>query len=97
MSFLEIFAPGLRHLREERARQRHDAAEPRRSDPPFEIDLEAGTARIILPAADPSSSDRTRFNTLGGGAEHDPARVDPELEDPELGDPEPGDPSVTGR
>ena len=68
MSFFEIFAPGLRHLREERSRQRHDATRPRRSDPPFEIDLDAGTARIVLPATkptriDPTTSDPTTSDT----------------------------------
>lgn len=50
MSFLEIFAPGLRHLSEERERQRHDVAHPRVGGPPLGIDLDAGTARIRVPA-----------------------------------------------
>ncbi len=49
MSFLEIFAPSLRHLREERARQRHDVAHPALGAPPLGIDLDAGTARITIP------------------------------------------------
>ncbi len=60
MSFLEIFAPGLRHLREERERQRHDVAHPRVAGPPLGIDLDAGTARIVVPAPAPDpASDPT--------------------------------------
>lgn len=51
MSFLEIFQPGLRHLREERERQRMDVAHPTNgADPLVEIDLDAGTARIVMPS-----------------------------------------------
>ncbi len=60
MSFLEIFQPGLRHLREERDRQKILVAQPTHGGgPPLGIDLEAGTARLVLPAAtdsDPTSA-----------------------------------------
>jgi hypothetical protein len=55
MSFLEIFAPGMRHLREERERQRHDVTYPKHGGPPFGIDLDAGTARFAVPAAPPET------------------------------------------
>jgi len=52
MSFLEIFQPGLRHLREERDRQKLMVARPPAADggPPLGIDLDAGTATIPRPA-----------------------------------------------
>ena len=51
MSFLEIFQPGLKHLREERLRQRMNVAHPTDgADPLMEIDLDAGTATIVIPA-----------------------------------------------
>ena len=49
MSFLEIFQPGLRHLREERNRQQLIVPRPRASGPPLGIDLDRGTAVIRLP------------------------------------------------
>jgi hypothetical protein len=57
MSFLEIFQPGLRHLREERERQRTDVAHPKKGGPPLGIDLDAGTARIVVPRPAPSDPD----------------------------------------
>lgn len=49
MSFMEIFQPGLKHLREERERQRMNVAHPTNgADPLMAIDLEAGTATIIV-------------------------------------------------
>lgn len=57
MSFLEIFQPGLRHLREERERQRMDVAHPTDgADPLMEIDLDAGTATIVIPSPAPPPS-----------------------------------------
>lgn len=51
MSFFEVFQPGLRHLREERDRRRSMVVRPTHGGgAPLGIDLEAGTARIILPA-----------------------------------------------
>ena len=60
MSFLEIFQPGLRHLREERDRQKILVAQPTRgAGPPLGIDLAAGTARLVISIAtdsDPTSA-----------------------------------------
>ena len=56
MSFMEIFQPGLRHLREERARQQIDVTYPTNGgNPPIEVDLDAGTATIVVrvPAPEP--------------------------------------------
>ena len=50
MSFLEIFQPGLKHLYEERDRQRTLVIRPAHGGgPPLGIDLEAGTASIAVP------------------------------------------------
>lgn len=51
MSFLEIFQPGLKHLREERDRQKivvHPAKHG--ADGPLGIDLNSGTATFLMPA-----------------------------------------------
>ena len=51
MSFMEIFQPGLKYLREERDRRRMDVAYPTNGgNPPIDIDLDAGTATILVPA-----------------------------------------------
>lgn len=42
----ELFAPGLRHLREERQRRQIVAQQAGSSAPPFDIDLDAGIARL---------------------------------------------------
>ena len=50
MSFLEIFQPGLKQLYEERDRQRTLVIRPSYGGgPPLGIDLEAGTASIVVP------------------------------------------------
>jgi hypothetical protein len=50
MSFLEIFQPGLKHLREEKDRQRMLVIRPSHGGgPPLGIDLDAGTASIVVP------------------------------------------------
>lgn len=50
MSFMEIFQPGLKHLRQERERQRTDVVHPGDgADPLMEIDLDAGTATVVMP------------------------------------------------
>ena len=55
MSFMEIFQPGLKYLREERERQRMNVAYPTDgADPLMEIDLDAGTATIVIPTPDGS-------------------------------------------
>ena len=53
MSFLEIFQPGLKHLREERDRQRMLVVRPSNGGgPPLGIDLDAGTASTVVPRAE---------------------------------------------
>ncbi len=46
----EIFQPGLTHLVEEKERQRLDIVQREDGDPPWEIDLDAGTAVLRRPA-----------------------------------------------
>ena len=49
MSFLEIFQPGLKYLREERDRRKVLVANPTHGGgPPLGIDLDAGTAKITI-------------------------------------------------
>jgi hypothetical protein len=49
MSFMEIFQPGLKHLREEQYRRQMDIAYPTNGgNPPIDIDLDAGTATIVV-------------------------------------------------
>ncbi|GAA1426282.1 hypothetical protein GCM10009616_00420 [Microlunatus lacustris] len=49
MSFGEIFDPGLRHLREEKERQKMLVSKPTHGGgSPFGIDLEAGIAKITV-------------------------------------------------
>jgi len=60
---MEIFQPGLKHLREERQRQQHDIAYPTDgADPLVDINLDAGTATILIPTRD-------RASTLGACVE----------------------------
>lgn len=57
---MEIFHPGMRHLREERDRQKMDIAYPTNGgNPPMAIDLDAGTATIVVrvPATDPDDAE----------------------------------------
>jgi hypothetical protein len=59
MSFGEIFQPGLRHLREEKERQKMLVSKPTPGGgAPFGIDLEAGVAKITVrrPAPEPESA-----------------------------------------
>ena len=50
MSFLEIFQPGLKHLHEEKGRERMLVVRPSHgAGPPLGIDLDAGTASIVVP------------------------------------------------
>jgi hypothetical protein len=57
MSFLEIFQPGLRHLREERDRQKLMVARPPAAGgAPLGIDLDAGTAVIPQPRPAPAAT-----------------------------------------
>lgn len=49
MSFFEIFNPGMRHLREERDRQRMLVSKPTHGGgAPLGIDLDGGTAKITV-------------------------------------------------
>ena len=59
MSFLEIFQPGLKHLYEERDRQRMLVIRPAHGGgPPLGIDLDAGTASIVGPVGQPGPTRR---------------------------------------
>ena len=54
----EIFQPGITHLVEERERQQLDIVQREDGDPPWDVDLDAGTAVLRRPvdgAAQPST------------------------------------------
>ena len=55
MTFFELFQPGLKYLREEKARQKMLVSKPTHGGgAPLGIDLDAGTAKItIRPKASP--------------------------------------------
>lgn len=60
MSFLEIFQPGLKHLREERDRQKMLVVRPSHGGgAPLGIDLDAGKATIAVtpPQPEPDEPD----------------------------------------
>ena len=58
MSFLEIFQPGLRHLREERDRQKMLVVRPAHgAGVPMGIDLDAGKATISVASPQLESSE----------------------------------------
>ena len=60
MSFLEIFQPGLKHLHEESDRQRMLLVRPSHGGgAPLGIDLDAGTASIVVPIRVDSVADGT--------------------------------------
>ena len=60
MSFMEIFQPGLRYLREEQYRRQMDVAYPTNGgNPPIEIDLDAGTATILVRVPAPGSDEES--------------------------------------
>lgn len=61
--WVEILQPSARHLHEEQERQRHDLVLPGDADPPWTVDLDAGTA--VLPGA---------VSRAGRGAGRDAAR-----------------------
>jgi glyoxylase-like metal-dependent hydrolase (beta-lactamase superfamily II) len=46
---IALFQPGVRHLHEEQERQRHDVVLPGDADPPWDVDLDHGTARMTAP------------------------------------------------
>ena len=67
MSFFEIFDPGMKYLREERDRQKMLVVRPKHGGgAPLGIDLDAGTAVIVIPspppAADPPASADRRIS-----------------------------------
>ena len=53
MSFFEIFDPGTKYLREEKDRQKMLVVRPKHGGgaPPLGIDLDAGTAVIVIPTS----------------------------------------------
>ena len=64
MSFLEIFQPGLKHLREEKDRQRMLVIRPSHGGgPPLGIDLDAGTAAIVVPRCPQKVDEETEPRT----------------------------------
>lgn len=78
MSFLEIFQPGLKHLREERQRQQHDIAYPTDgADPLVDINLDAGTATIVVPAKSTRSTETTSTDADSSAVEDLPAADPP--------------------
>jgi len=48
VSFLEIFQPGLKHLREERDRQKMLVVRPSHGGAPMGIDMDAGKPTIAV-------------------------------------------------
>ena len=67
MSFFEIFDPGMKYLREERGRQKMLVVRPKHGGgAPLGIDLDAGTAVIVIPspppAADPPATPEGRIS-----------------------------------
>jgi hypothetical protein len=67
MSFFELFQPGLRHLREERDRQKSVVANPKHggSGGPLGIDLSGGTARFAMPARPDTGEEETSADEDG--------------------------------
>ncbi|HET9874036.1 MAG TPA: DUF6191 domain-containing protein [Propionibacteriaceae bacterium] len=82
MSFFEIFNPGLRHLREEKERQRMLVSKPTHGGgAPLGIDLDGGIAKFTVSSsklpgqdADESSEPPSDFPDEADGAE-DEART----------------------
>jgi hypothetical protein len=69
MSFFELFQPGLKHLREEKERQKMLVSKPTHGGgAPLGIDLDAGTAKItIMPKTDEPEN---RVNEPGDLGQH---------------------------
>lgn len=79
MSFLEIFQPGLRHLREERDRQKMTVSKPTPGGgAPLGIDLEAGVARIRITRPAPAAEPEEHQPDEGQAQQGQPADEDPE-------------------
>jgi hypothetical protein len=58
-SFIEIFNPGHKHLREERDRKRIEAQIPATAGPPLGIDLDGGVAHLVMPPTTPDATPDT--------------------------------------
>jgi hypothetical protein len=64
MSFMEILQPSLKFLRQERERQRMDVAYPTNGgNPPMDIDLDAGTATIVVRVPTETADDSNQAPT----------------------------------
>ncbi len=87
MSFFELFQPGLKHLREEKERQKMLVSKPTHGGgAPLGIDLDAGTAKItIAPKTDAAGTGVPEPGDLG---QHEDAQPEDPADDPA---PEPGD------
>ena len=80
MSFGEIVNPGLRHLREEKERQKMLVSKPTHGGgSPLGIDLEAGVAKITVrrPAPEPVESEDTADEATEAPAAGSAAPEDP--------------------
>lgn len=67
-----IFQPGIEHLVEERERQRLDIVQLEDGDPPWEIDLDAGTAVLHRPRPSGGPADAPTDAPAGGPVEGAP-------------------------
>ena len=83
MSFFELFQPGLKHLREEKERQKMLVSKPTHGGgAPLGIDLEAGTAKItIRPKTDAAATGVGEPDDLG--RRHEDAQPDDHADDPD--------------
>lgn len=63
---IEIFQPTARHLHEEQERQRHDLVLPGDADPPWAVDLDAGTAVLGHAVLGPADSRRALAEVADG-------------------------------
>jgi uncharacterized protein DUF6191 len=70
VTFFELFQPGLKYLREEKARQKMLVSKPTRGGgAPLGIDLDAGTAKITI---------RPKASTLRDASEADGDQITPD-------------------
>ena len=84
MSFMEIFQPGLKHLREEQYRRQMDVAYPTNGgNPPIDIDLDAGTATIVIRVLAAESLDAPAEDPAPIEPGPDPIEPGPDPIDPE--------------
>ena len=84
MSFMEIFQPGLKHLREEQYRRQMDVAYPTNGgNPPMDIDLDAGTATILVRLPAPGQVEEPTHEPTPAELTHDdePAHDEPASSD----------------